>query len=102
MGHVARAALILPYLAMVNLAAFAAMGWDKVRAERGERRIPERTLLTLAALGGSLGAVAAQQAFRHKTRKQPFDGILLVILAAQLLAAAFLMASAYASSSMSQ
>ncbi len=80
--------MILPYLAIVNLAAFAAMGWDKARAERGERRIPERTLLTLAALGGSLGAVAAQQAFRHKTRKQPFGGILLVILAVQAVAAA--------------
>ena len=82
--------MILLYLAAVNLAAFAAMGWDKGLAGRGERRIPERTLLTLAALGGSLGAVAAQQAFRHKTRKQPFGRILLVILAAQGLAAAWL------------
>ncbi|UTP38938.1 DUF1294 domain-containing protein [Phenylobacterium sp. LH3H17] len=82
--------MILPYLALVNFAAFAAMGWDKARAERGDRRIPERTLLTLAAIGGSLGALAAQQAFRHKTRKQPFGGILLVILAAQAVIAAFL------------
>lgn len=88
MGHVARAALILLYLAVANLAAFAAMGWDKARAGRGERRIPERTLLTLAVIGGSLGAVVAQQAFRHKTRKQPFAGILLGILSAQVLAAA--------------
>ncbi|MDP3746285.1 MAG: DUF1294 domain-containing protein [Phenylobacterium sp.] len=80
--------MILLYLAAVNLAAFAAMGWDKARAERGERRIPERILLMLAAIGGSLGAVAAQQAFRHKTRKQPFGAILLVILAAQVLAGA--------------
>jgi len=93
-GHVARAALILPYLAAVNLAAFAAMGWDKARAERGERRIPERTLLMLAAIGGSLGAVAAQQAFRHKTRKQPFGGILLVILAVQAVIAAASLAPA--------
>ncbi|WP_332771666.1 DUF1294 domain-containing protein [Phenylobacterium sp.] len=80
--------MILPYLAAANLAAFVAMGWDKARAERGERRIPERTLLMLAAIGGSLGAVAAQQAFRHKTRKQPFGGLLLGILGAQVLAAA--------------
>jgi len=87
-GHVARAALIALYLALVNLAAFAAMGWDKGRAERGERRIPERTLLTLAAIGGSLGAITAQQAFRHKTRKQPFGATLLVILGAQALVVA--------------
>ena len=86
--------MILPYLAAVNLAAFAAMGWDKTRAERGERRIPERTLLMLAAIGGSLGAVAAQQAFRHKTRKQPFAGILLVILAVQAAIAAASLAPA--------
>ena len=64
--------MILLYLLAVNLAAFAAMGLDKSSAIRGVERIPEHTLLTLAAAGGSLGAVAAQQLFRHKTRKQPF------------------------------
>ncbi|WP_309644273.1 DUF1294 domain-containing protein [Phenylobacterium sp.] len=64
--------MILLYLAVINVAAFAAMGWDKSSARRGVERISERTLLTLAAAGGSLGAVAAQQLFRHKTRKQPF------------------------------
>jgi len=75
--------LLLAYLLAANLAAFAAMGWDKSSARRGEQRIPERTLLTLAAIGGALGAVAAQQAFRHKTRKQPFAGMLHTILAVQ-------------------
>lgn len=83
--------MILPYLALVNFAAFAAMGWDKARAGRGDRRIPERTLLTLAAIGGSLGALAAQQTFRHKTRKQPFGGILLALFTAQAVIAALLL-----------
>jgi uncharacterized membrane protein YsdA (DUF1294 family) len=73
----------LAYLLAVNLAAFLAMSWDKEMARRGERRIPESTLLTLAAIGGSVGAVAAQQTFRHKTRKQPFAGWLLAIVATQ-------------------
>lgn len=78
---------LLGYLLIANLAAFAAMGWDKSSARRGVRRIPERTLLTLAAAGGGLGAVLAQQVFRHKTRKQPFANILVAILAAQAVLA---------------
>lgn len=83
--------MILLYLLVINLIAFAAMGWDKSSAARGVERIPERTLLTLAAAGGSVGAVAAQQVFRHKTRKQPFATWLLVIVALQALAAVSLM-----------
>ena len=75
--------MILLYLLAINLAAFAAMGWDKSSAARGVERIPERTLLTLAAVGGSLGALAAQQVFRHKTRKQPFAAWLLGIVVVQ-------------------
>ncbi|WP_235536588.1 DUF1294 domain-containing protein, partial [Phenylobacterium sp. Root700] len=82
---------LLGYLLIANLAAFAAMGWDKSSARRGVERIPERTLLTLAAAGGGLGAVLAQQVFRHKTRKQPFANILVAIFAAQAVLAIFLM-----------
>lgn len=85
--------MILLYLLAVNLAAFAAMGLDKSSAIRGVERIPERTLLTLAAVGGSLGAVAAQQVFRHKTRKQPFATWLLVIVAVQAALVLILTAS---------
>lgn len=70
--------MILVYLAAINVVAFAAMGWDKRLAERGDRRISERDLLTLAVIGGSLGAIAAQQAFRHKTRKEPFRTLLWI------------------------
>jgi uncharacterized membrane protein YsdA (DUF1294 family) len=83
--------LVLGYLALANLVSFAVMGWDKARAQRGERRIPERTLLTFAAAGGGLGAVLAQQTFRHKTRKQPFASLLYAILFAQLALAVLLL-----------
>ena len=93
MGHVARGALnLLAYLACVNLAAFVLFGWDKRCATAGARRIPEKTLLGLAAVGGGLGAVVAQHAFRHKTRKQPFANILAAIFAAQAVLAVVLLA----------
>ncbi|MDP3852607.1 DUF1294 domain-containing protein [Phenylobacterium sp.] len=82
--------MILLYLVLINLTAFAAMGWDKSCAERGVQRIPERTLLTLAVLGGAPGAIAAQHAFRHKTRKQPFEMWLYGILAVQVAAAGYI------------
>lgn len=62
--------------------------WDKRQAVLGERRAPERVLLWLSALGGSTGAVFAQQVLRHKTRKQPFRSILQGIVVLQIVALA--------------
>ena len=64
----------------LNLFVFSIYFLDKEAARHGRRRISERTLLTLALIGGSLGAVAAQQILRHKTRKEPFRSILAGIL----------------------
>jgi len=72
------------YLAAVNLASVLLFAWDKYCAERDLRRIPESTLLTLAAIGGSVGAIAAQQRLRHKTRKEPFRTYLHVIIGLQV------------------
>lgn len=57
---------------VVGLVTFAAFGLDKRRAERAERRIPERTLHLLELLGGWPGALLAMQVFRHKRRKPEF------------------------------
>jgi uncharacterized membrane protein YsdA (DUF1294 family) len=48
--------------------------------------VPERTLLTLAALGGGPGALVARPVFRHKTRKQPFSAWLMLIVFLQAAA----------------
>jgi uncharacterized membrane protein YsdA (DUF1294 family) len=79
------------WLAAINLLAFGSFGFDKRRAIRGGRRIPERTLLLLALIGGSPGALAARRVFRHKTRKQPFATLLMLIVAVQAGLAGFLL-----------
>ena len=67
-------------LVVMNLATFAMFGLDKAAAAGKRPRVPERTLLVLAALGGSLGALLARPVFRHKTRKQPFGTWLTLIV----------------------
>ncbi len=72
--------LVAVWLAAVNIAAFLLFWWDKDAARRGLRRISERSLLRVAALGGGLGALLARQLLRHKTRKQPFGARLTLIV----------------------
>lgn len=83
--------IIWIYLAAANAVAFAVYGADKRRARRGLWRVPEATLLLLAALGGSVGALAGMYLFRHKTRKPKFFLGVPAILAAQLAAAYLLL-----------
>lgn len=67
MGDVSLWPLAALYLGAVNLISFCAMGWDKGQARRRGRRVPERTLLLLDFLGGSLGGILGMLLFRHKT-----------------------------------
>jgi uncharacterized membrane protein YsdA (DUF1294 family) len=68
--------LLAPALLVVlNLVTWASYRWDKRQAGRtGARRIPERTLLALAWLGGWIGALVAVYGHRrrHKARKLSF------------------------------
>ena len=48
--------LVLVLLLLLNALTFVIYGVDKWRARGGGWRIPERTLLLLAAFGGALGA----------------------------------------------
>lgn len=56
------------YYAIVNIIAFFLYGNDKWRAKHHVWRIPERSLLGIAILGGALGAFLGMQVFRHKTK----------------------------------
>lgn len=58
---------------------------DKQRAKKKLWRIPESTLLTAAALGGSIGCILGMYAFRHKTKHLKFTLGLPAILLLQIL-----------------
>jgi uncharacterized membrane protein YsdA (DUF1294 family) len=78
-------AILIGYLAVINIAAFFMYGLDKAKAGIiGARRISERSLLIIALLGGSLGALAGMKVFRHKTKKLAFQAPLAVILGLQI------------------
>ncbi len=75
--------LAVLYLLAINALAFGAFWADKRAAAFGRRRTRESTLLMLAAIGGTSGAIAGQQILRHKTRKQPFRTQLWLIAGGQ-------------------
>ena len=72
--------VILIVLAAVNLLAFALYGIDKLKAKKGAWRIPEATLLLVAFLGGSLGALLGMELFRHKTKHAKFKVLVPLFL----------------------
>lgn len=63
---------ILIYLLIINLLTFLVMAIDKYKAKRAKRRIPEKTLFTLVALGGGIGGIIAMYTIRHKNKKTRF------------------------------
>lgn len=79
--------ILICYLILINLIAFFLMGIDKRKARTGAWRIPEKTLFLSAILGGSIGAIAGMQLFRHKTRHQSFVVGMPAILIVQILLA---------------
>jgi len=72
-------------LLVMNLAAFALMGIDKLKAKAGAWRIPEKTLFLVTALFGGLGGTLGMSFFRHKTRhwyfKFGFPALLVIQIA---------------------
>jgi len=77
------AKIIIIYFITINAMTFLAFYLDKRAAVANKRRISEKTLLTLALLGGSPFAIVAGIRLRHKTVKQPFKSYLLSIIVLQ-------------------
>ena len=69
------------YLFAINIVSFFLYGIDKYKAKKGQWRIPEATLLTMAAIGGSIGAWAGMKIWHHKTLHKKFKyGIPVIII----------------------
>lgn len=76
------------WLVLINLVTFLVFGVDKLKAKRKSasiRRVPEKTLFLLAALGGSVGALVGMRVWRHKTLHRTFRFGIPAILVLQIL-----------------
>lgn len=60
---------------------------DKLKAKKNAWRIPERTLLLIAVLGGSIGSLLGMYLIRHKTQHPKFTVGVPLILAVQVVLA---------------
>lgn len=77
--------LLLLYLFLINALGLLLMLADKAKARKNLWRIPERTLMTVAALGGSLGCLIGMYTVRHKTRHWKFVVGVPTLLVLQIL-----------------
>ena len=83
--------LLYAYLVIMNAIGFLFMLADKKKAQRGRWRIPERTLMAIAILGGSIGCLLGMNLFRHKTKHLKFTIGIPLILAVQVVLGVVLM-----------
>ena len=82
--------LLAIWLVLINLVTFFVFGIDKWKAKRKEtreatRRVPEKTLFLLSALGGSIGALLGMKVWHHKTLHRTFRFGIPAILALQIV-----------------
>lgn len=64
--------IILIYVLAINLITFLAYGIDKLKAKKNMWRIPEATLIWMAVVGGSIGAILGMKVWHHKTLHKKF------------------------------
>ena len=79
-------------LLVINILTFLIYGLDKLLAKLHSWRVPEITLLFLAAIGGTVGAYLAMQCFRHKTLHWKFKLGVPALFILQVLAYFYLKA----------
>jgi len=73
--------VVLAYFITVNVLGLVLFGIDKWKAKHDKWRISEATLLSVTAIGGSIGAWVGMKVWHHKTMHKKFKyGIPLVIV----------------------
>lgn len=73
--------MIFLFIIIMSIIAFLVMGYDKSQAKKHKQRVSERTLWTLAIVGGGIGAYLGMQFFRHKTKHTNFRvGFLMLMI----------------------
>lgn len=77
--------------ALMSFVSFLVYWRDKDAAGAQESRVPENTLHLLDLLGGWPGALIAQQQFRHKTVKAPFQVTFWITVLLNVLALGWLL-----------
>ncbi|SEA19790.1 Uncharacterized membrane protein YsdA, DUF1294 family [Flavobacterium gillisiae] len=70
---------------IINTLGFLVTAYDKYLAKAQKRRIPEKTLLSFVAFGGTVGAGIAMLLFRHKTSKRTYLLKFWVIVVIQIV-----------------
>ena len=84
--------ITLIYLIVINIVAFFVYGIDKWKAKNSKWRISEATLLILAIIGGSIGALLGMRIWHHKTMHKKFRyGIPAIIIIQLILIAGYLL-----------
>ena len=81
--------MLILYFLTINALGFLLMLVDKHKARKNRWRIPEATLMGVAALGGSIGSLIGMYTVRHKTKHPKFTVGIPMILIVQLAVAYF-------------
>lgn len=76
---------IIGYLLIINLIGLIIMFIDKRKAIKGSWRIPEKSLIFIALIGGGVGTIIGMYWFRHKTKKLRFTIGFPVILLTEII-----------------
>lgn len=77
--------ILLAVFGLISIAAMILTIVDKVRAKNHEWRVPENTLLLVAAFGGAAAMLVTMLIIRHKTQHRKFMGGLPILLFFQIV-----------------
>lgn len=88
--HMVPAWVPVGYL-MLGVVSFGVYGFDKRAARRGEWRVSEGSLHGIDLIGGIAGGLLGQVVFRHKTRKEGFVAVTVLVVGLHVVALALLM-----------